>query len=557
MARRTAPPDDTDVVVIGGGFGGLIAGAILARAGLDVTVVEAEHRPGGYLAGFRRKGFTFDSAIHWLNQCAPGGIIHRVLSFIGPGHPDCAPLHEIRRYKGDDFDFLLTDDPDELKRRFIEQFPHERAGIERLFRDSRVLGERMVHNADLMRTVASMNLLEKAWFGLKLFHWALPFANKYRAGTVEGLARYVSDPEFQRLFASEQDLVSVMVPIGWAYHHDFQAPPAGGSQVFCEWLVDQIDGAPSASQVVLSRRVAEVLVDEDDAVRGVRLAAAPRVNQPEHTVSCRWVIATGDLVTLYEHMLPERLVDRERLRRLQDMELYHSSVTISLGLDCRPEQLGFGKEMWHITADDVPRDEQASGDPERSALFILAPSERDPTLAPPGKGTLVLFVQARIEYAGCWKTAGPDGDYARGPEYRAFKEEYARKVIARVERLTGADISGHIEVLDVATPVTHWRYTGNRGGTIMGGRPSRPNLKNRVASHYTPVTRLLVGGQWAMLGGGLPIVARAAANAALLVLKQTRPADYRLLRDVMMGRLAPEEASPRVGSGGPGDAEAR
>ncbi len=548
MARRTAPPASCDVVVIGGGFAGLIAGAILARSGLDVTVVEAEHRPGGYLAGFRRKGFTFDTAIHWLNQATPGGMIHRVLSVIGPDHPECKPLQQIRRYKGDTHDFMLTDQPDDLKRQFIEQFPHEAEGIERLFKDAKLLGQRMTHHADLMRTVASMNLFEKAWYGLKLFHWALPFANKYKLGTEEGIARYIDDPEFKNLFASEGDLVSILVPIGWAYWHDFQAPPVGGSQVFCEWLVERIEQAPSTSQVVLSRRVDEVLLDDDGGVRGVRVQAAPRVRQPEQTIDCQWVVAACDIVTLYERMLPEHIQAQAQVERLKDMDIYHSSVTISLGLDCPTSDLGFGEEMWQVTRDDVSRDDQCCGDPDRSALFLVAPSVRDPTLAPEGKGTLVLFVQARIEYGDYWKTSGPDDGYQRGPEYKAFKKDYAERVIARVEQITGADIQPHIEILDVATPITHWRYTGNHGGTIMGGRPSKPNIKNRVASHKTPVKRLFVGGHWAMLGGGLPIAASAAANAALLVLQKTRPSDYRLLRDVLMGRLPPEEASPRFGS---------
>src|SRR6266508_4779664 len=37
-----------DVVVIGGGIGGLTAGALLARAGKKVLVVEAEAQPGGF-----------------------------------------------------------------------------------------------------------------------------------------------------------------------------------------------------------------------------------------------------------------------------------------------------------------------------------------------------------------------------------------------------------------------------------------------------------------------------------------------------------------------------
>lgn len=45
-----APPREADVVIVGGGHNGLTAGCFLARAGLDVVVVEAHHEVGGMTA---------------------------------------------------------------------------------------------------------------------------------------------------------------------------------------------------------------------------------------------------------------------------------------------------------------------------------------------------------------------------------------------------------------------------------------------------------------------------------------------------------------------------
>ena len=52
---------DLNVVVIGAGVGGLAAGALLARKGAMVTVLEAQDYPGGCAATFAREGYRFDA----------------------------------------------------------------------------------------------------------------------------------------------------------------------------------------------------------------------------------------------------------------------------------------------------------------------------------------------------------------------------------------------------------------------------------------------------------------------------------------------------------------
>jgi len=509
-----------DVAVIGAGISGLTAAALLSKAGLRVVVLEAGPRPGGYLAGFKRNGFVFDSAIQWLNQCQPGGLSYKLFEYLGADFPKCRPLTRVRRYKGDSFDYLLTNDPVRLQDRLIKDFPSEKEGIRRFFKDARVLGEHLQILNSRMRAMETMSLWEKTGYGLRMLHWVLPVWKHLKISAEKGLERYFRSEDLKKIFCSEDSMMAVMVPIGWAFMGDFQAPPTGGSSAFIEWLCGRIES--SGSQIMLEHPVQSVLL-QDGRAAGVTLDTG-------EAVEARYVLGACDLETLYEKMLPPGTIPKDLALRLKQADLYYSTVSVFIGLDCDAAGLGFDEELICLTRDDVPRMDHSSGDPRKTSLIVIAPSVRDPSLAPEGKGTLTIHCPAYLDYADRWKT---DEGLVRGDAYRSFKREFAEIMIERVEKALAPDLRKHIEVLEIATPVTYLRYTGNRDGSIMGARPSNKNIKNKIAHYRTPVQNLLLAGHWAEYGGGLPIAMKAAANASLLILQQTHKSAYMELREVV------------------------
>lgn len=527
-----------DVVIIGSGVSGLTGAAILSKAGLSVCVLEMDSRPGGYLAGFRRKDFRFDTAIHWLNQCGPEGLVYRTFEFLGNDFPKPRQQKIIRRFKSPDFDYLLTDNPDELKARWIRDFPHEKRGIERFFRDAKKLGRSFKILGYNYRSMETMNLKEKARFGMKMLKFALPFFRHLRfsgdEGVRKGLARYFKDPRIFEIFCSEQDVLSCMVPIGWAYYHDYQMPPEGGSQVFPEWLAfvhEKLGG-----EIHFRCRVEKILLEGTKAV-GVELDYRGK----KYQVLSDYVVAACDVETLYERMLPPHAVNEEFKEKLRKAPLYSSSVTISVGLDCPAQQLGFGEEMVFLTEPGLSREAHTDTDPHTSGISILAPSLRDPSLAPENMSTLTLYTAGDIDYANNWGAVkDEEGNWQRNDDYYRIKEEYAQVIFDRVEKLYPG-FKSHVVLYDVATPITHQRYTGNRNGSIMGARPGKENVKAKIAHQITPVQNLFLSSHWADLGGGVPIAVKTGANSALLILKTAKPQAFRLLADYMDGKTLLQE----------------
>ena len=344
-----------------------------------------------------------------------------------------------------------------------------------------------------------------------------------------------------KVFGSEEELLSALVPIGWAYSKDYQSPPSGGSQVIPEWLMYVTEKL--GNDVHFQCKVDKIELEDGKAV-GISIdRRGERID-----VKAKQIIAACDVETLYEHMLPQTAVPSEVKEKLNNAELYSSAVTISLGLDCPVEELGLDDAMLFLVRDDVKRTDHNAGDPHKAGISVLAPSYRDPSLAPAGKGTMTIYCYATFDQDDQWKTeVDKNGKLVRGEAYKKFKQEFADVLIDRVEKKLGHDIRSHIEYCDIATPITHWRYTGNREGSLMGARPGKANMQAGIAGHKTPVKNLWLGGHWAELGGGVPIAVKSGMNVSLLVLRELNKKAFKAMAKYIDMKASKQETEKSGG----------
>ena len=122
-----------DVLIIGGGLGGLECGYILSRAGQRVLILEQGRQPGGCLQSYCRKGMEFDTGFHYAGGLDEGQSLHAAFRHLG--------LLELpwRRLDADNFDCVTIDrhsfpfaqGHDAFANRLAEAFPAERAALHR------------------------------------------------------------------------------------------------------------------------------------------------------------------------------------------------------------------------------------------------------------------------------------------------------------------------------------------------------------------------------------------------------------------------------------------
>jgi phytoene dehydrogenase-like protein len=145
---------------------------------------------------------------------------------------------------------------------------------------------------------------------------------------------------------------------------------------------------------------------------------------------------------------------------------------------------------------------------EGIALRIFNYSER---FAPPGK----TVIQASFETE--WNHW--DRSHRDLPAYAAEKERVAQEVLRRLE-CHYPGISRQVEMTDVATPYTTWRYTRNWKGAYMGWLPTPDVITTTVRRTLPGLDHFVMAGQWVMPGGGVPACLYSGRHAAQILCRQ-------------------------------------
>jgi phytoene dehydrogenase-like protein len=521
-----------DAIIIGGGHNGLVTAGYLARAGLNVVVLERRPVLGGASVTEELWPGYKVSTLAYLCSLLQPRIIHdleleRFGYHIYPKDPSFFTMFPDGRHL-----FFWQDRQETLRE--LAKFSSRDAST---YSDYEALLERLAEFVERLLLETPPNLISRrltdllgfARLGLETLKMRDPDLVQF----VKIMTQSVRDFLDER-FESEQIKVTLATDgvigtnggpstPGTAYvllHHCMGGATGtrglwgfvrGGMGAIAEALARSAQAHGAA--VRTSAEVRQILVREGKAY-GVVLSGGQEL-------SARAIISNADPKRTFLGLVEPEHLDDEFRRAVENIRMEGCSLKINLALDALPQFKAYPsatlspphKATVHVcpSMDYIDRawDDAKQGRPsEEPMLEITIPTAYDDSLAPPGKHIMSLFVQ----YAPY---------RLKDAHWDDRKEPFADRCLDMLSEYA-PNIKNIVRHRQVITPLDLEREYGVTGGNIFHGDLSLDQLfflrpVAGWAQYRTPIRNLYLCGSGTHPGGG--VMGAPGYNAAREILK--------------------------------------
>jgi phytoene desaturase len=485
-----------DVVIVGGGIGGLTAGAFLAQAGKQVLVVEQEDRAGGYAREFQHGPYNINPALHVIMGCGPTGpsghgLIDSVLTQLGVREQcEFVAVDPFYRVKLPDFQIDVPAGRDAYLEAHQRAFPEEAKGLGDLFSLCSQIYQEFVRFP-----------IVPQWRDWALMPVRFPKHFRYANATLGSvLKQFLSSPRSRAAYAALWPYLGLPPSrvsfLQWAtmmtsYTEEGAFYCRGGFQSLADALANGL--ANHGGELVLGTRITKIYA-ANSCVQGIALESGQEIKASV-------VISNIDARATFQDLLEAGQVPSRYVRRLSRLEPSLSVLGLHLGTDLDVHALGVPKVTMIAPWDpDSVYTDALSG--RASGLGMHIPTVCDESLAPPGEHLVIL--QALVP---------SDADDLSPLASARFAEtllEQADSVLP--------DLQNHVTFVEGTSVEEQQQYPLHRIGPMYGWAASPQQAGPRRLPNRTPVEDLLLVGHWTQPGHGIWTVVLSGINVARLVL---------------------------------------
>lgn len=505
-----------DVVIVGAGLGGLTAGAILARAGRKVLVVERSNSVGGAASSYKSGELFVEGSLHETSDPHdPRDPKHDVLTRAGViDAVKWIPSGAFYQARGGPLDqpFLMPDDFDAAKAALSARFPEARAGIDQL------LGEMQHIVAVMSRFSQGEDATETSRDRLGALIRLLPDAADWQLSLSQKLDRVFGDNEAVKcaLAANLSYFHDDPATLWWIYFAMAQGSylqsggryVQGGSQRLSSALARAIKVAGGE---VLLRRVVSAIALGDDAKSITHTA---KDGSDPRTVQCAGIIGNAAPAALEPLMQADAA---EKLRQTYARQSPSTSLfALTLGLSKPPREFGIAAYSTQLLPPWMKRlTDYAQG----AALMAEEPGERMPPMSVVDYAAIDSGVPAPPYVLSI---LGPDllsnWDASDMDAYREKRGRWQQAIVRYLSAIYPG-LGEAVVASSFNSALSVRQYLNAPDGAVYGFAPTPPQAiwSNPFRSPRTAVSGLYLASAYAGFGGYTGVVQSAGACADMIL----------------------------------------
>jgi len=494
---------DYDVIVIGGGLGGLSAGALLAKQGRRVLLLEQSERIGGCCSTFERDGYRFDVGASIVEIIQP---IERVFEKLGTTlqkEVDLIPCDPMMSYiypDGSRVTYPLS--VEETGRIIAEMSPSD--GLK--WREFCAFADDLMNvTLDTFFQMPASTMTDMANLIMKNPRF-LKFLPVFLSSYQDILEKYFKDEKVLKTMAYQAlyfGLPPNLVPGPYAMvpysEHVGVYYPRGGMIRIPEAL--ERVGCQLGMEVRKKTRVSKV------EVYGGRASGVVLADGTEVTADL--VVSDINAKTLYLDLIGEEHLPAPVVKGIKSYKLSISVPMIYLGLDAAPDLDGHHSVI-AVSPEDVDRfyyDQVLPGRlSDENFGLICWPSYTDKSLAPKNKHVLNLIPQ------GFYHLEGTDWD--------TEKPRFIERTINSLSKSAIPGLKDHVVTAECSTPLDFERQLLLPEGAICCLQQDlAAQAVFRPAAKSKSIKGLYLVGSSTHPGGGVPSTIASGYIAAGIIEK--------------------------------------